>query len=282
MAATTVKFQTTRHMRRRNWLRTRRAKKYRAWASARATALATTGVGQTFTVTAAYVAATGVLTFTLNAADTETVTIGTTVYTFQTALVDSPNNVLIGATASDSLDNLIAAINAAAGAGTLYGTGTIAHPDVSAAAGAGDTMDVTALVTGEAANSIVTTEGLTNGSWGGGNLAGGVEGNTVDITTHGLATTDGPFTLTSATTLPAGLSATELYWAVVVDANRIKLATSLEAAQGKHPTDEVDITDAGTGIHTLARADDTAEAIFEWNRKHKSDTIQAATDIDSL
>lgn len=128
---------------------------------------------------AAGVAATGILTLTANAADGETVTIGTKTYTFQATLTNVDGNVLIGATASDSLDNLIAAINLAAGAGTLYAASTTANGFVSAAAGAGDTMDVTALKAGTFGNTIATTETLANGSWGGATLSGGSGGDIV-------------------------------------------------------------------------------------------------------
>lgn len=121
----------------------------------------------------AAVAATGILTLTGNALDTETVTIGTKTYTFQATLTDVDGNVLIGATASDSLDNLIAAITLGAGSGTLYAASTTLHPTVTAAAGAGDTMDVTAKDKGTAGNTIATTETLTNGSFGGATLSGG-------------------------------------------------------------------------------------------------------------
>ncbi len=119
------------------------------------------------------VAASGVLTLTGLPLDTETVTIGTKVYTFQTVLTNVDGNVLIGATASDSLDNLIAAITLGAGSGTLYAAATTLHPTVTAAAGAGDTMDATAKVDGTAGNTIATTETLTNGSWGAATLTGG-------------------------------------------------------------------------------------------------------------
>jgi hypothetical protein len=118
--------------------------------------------------------ATGTLTLTANAGDTETVTIGGLTYTFQTTLVDAANNVLIGATASDSIDNLIAAIMGTAGAGTTYGTGTPVNTSATAAAGAGDTMDVTAKAPGTAGNNVATTETLTNGSFGAATLAGAV------------------------------------------------------------------------------------------------------------
>lgn len=85
------------------------------------------------------------------------------------------NEVLIGATASDTLDNYIAAINGAAGEGTTYSTGTEASEYVTAAAGAGDTMVATSLTGGTAANLILTQETFTNAGnvWGGANLTGG-------------------------------------------------------------------------------------------------------------
>lgn len=119
--------------------------------------------------------ATGTLTLAGNAANTETVVINGKTYTFQTVLTNADGNVLIGATASDSIDNLIAAINLGTGAGTLYAAATTANTAVSAAAGAGDTMDVTALAAyeGAAGNQITTTETMGSGSWGGAKLAGG-------------------------------------------------------------------------------------------------------------
>jgi hypothetical protein len=137
----------------------------------------TMGVGITAN---AAVAATGVLTLTGNAVAAQTVTIGGVTYTWRASVSTTANEVLIGATASDSLDNLIDAINLEDGAGesgTLYGSDTVAHPTVSAAAGAGDTMDVTALTAGEAGNAIATTETMTNGSFGAATLTLGANAN---------------------------------------------------------------------------------------------------------
>jgi len=154
------------------------------------------------------VASTGTLTLTGQPLDTETVEIGGKTYTFQTVLTDVDGNVLIGATASDSLDNLIAAINLDAGAGTLYATSMTLHPTVTAAAGAGDTMDVTAKAAGVAGDSITTTQTLTNGTWGGATLSGGVDGTTVAAYYQiGGSGGDVFFVLQSASTpaaLPAG------------------------------------------------------------------------------
>lgn len=140
------------------------------------------------------VAATGTLTLVGNVTAGQTVTIGVgtgqKVYTFQNTINggSSANQVKVGATASESLDNLIAAINAGTGSGTLYGPPTTAHTQVTAAAGAGDTMVLTAKLdnqTGSFGNTIATTETLTNGSFGAATLTGGVDADEVSAATVG-------------------------------------------------------------------------------------------------
>ena len=120
---------------------------------------------------------TGTLTLTGNAADTETVIIGTKTYTFQDVLTDVDGNVLVGATASDSIDNLIAAITLGAGSGTLYAASTTAG-QATAAAGDGDTM----VVTDPDGSLLATTETLANGSFGAATLSAGSGAKTVLIT----------------------------------------------------------------------------------------------------
>lgn len=121
---------------------------------------------------AAAVAASGTLTATGQPSADQTVTLGTTVYTFKLMLAD-PFDIQIGATASDTLDNLIAAVNLDAGEGTLYGTGTTIHPTVSAAPGSGDTAVFTAKTAGTAGNSIATTDDASNMGFAAGTLTGG-------------------------------------------------------------------------------------------------------------
>ncbi len=140
-------------------------------------------------------AASGILTLSGNATNGQTVTIGTKVYTFQDTLTNVNGNVKIGAAATNTIDNLIAAINLDAGAGTLYAAATTAHPTVEASAGSGDTMNVTAIDTGSAGNSIATTETLSSGSFASATLTGGItapttlfiEGQDIDgdIVDHG-------------------------------------------------------------------------------------------------
>ena len=126
------------------------------------------------------VKASSVLTLTANLSDGDLIRIGTLsrglkIYTAQTVLTDVDGHFLIGATASDTIDNLIAAVIIGSGAGTLFAAATTKHPDVSAAAGAGDTMDATALRGGTSSNAIETEETSGTASWTGATLASGTD-----------------------------------------------------------------------------------------------------------
>lgn len=118
--------------------------------------------------------AAGTLTLSGNAVADETVTIGTRVYTFK-ASPSAADQIKVGSDAADTILNIVAAINGAAGSGTLYGTGTLPHATVTAEDGAGDTVVLTAKSTGTAGNSIATSETMTNASFGSATLAGGVD-----------------------------------------------------------------------------------------------------------
>lgn len=119
------------------------------------------------------VKATAVLTGTAIVLNNETVTIGTTVYTFKTTLTGAAWEVLIGVSLATALDNLKSAINATAGEGTTYGTGTTAHPDVIATTNSDTAQTIEAKVANAAGNDIVTTETSTVASWASATMTGG-------------------------------------------------------------------------------------------------------------
>lgn len=106
----------------------------------------------------------------------DTVTIGGYVYTFKTTLTGAAFEVLIGASAAAALDNLKSAINDSGTAGTHYGTGTYAHPDVTATTNTDTTQVVQARNAGTEANAIATTETSSHLSWGAATLASGADG----------------------------------------------------------------------------------------------------------
>jgi len=132
------------------------------------------------------VAALGTITSDATApSDGDTVTIGSTVYTFKTTLSSGPAvpyEVLIGVSAAVALDNIKSAINATAGAGTTYATGTLIHPSVTATTNTNTTQLVVANIAGTLANAIATTETSTHLAWGAATLAGGVNGTVADDT----------------------------------------------------------------------------------------------------
>ena len=122
--------------------------------------------------------AAGILTLALNVDDGETVRVGNHIYTAKDVLSGAADEFLKGATASLSLDSLIAAINKApAVVPALYDAATKENVWVSAAAGAGDTMDVTCRWAGTSGNAIPTTETLlgAGNQWGAATLAGGTD-----------------------------------------------------------------------------------------------------------
>ncbi len=118
--------------------------------------------------------ATATLTLAGNAVADETVTIAGKVYTWKAAVTTTANQVKIGATAAESIDNLVAAITGAAGSGTLYGSATVTHTLVTAVRSS-STMVITALVKGTAGNAFASTETMTDGSFGGATFTGGVD-----------------------------------------------------------------------------------------------------------
>jgi len=124
-------------------------------------------------ISASLYAAAAILTLSDNPADTETVTIEGVVYTFKTVLA-SAFDVLIGADEEESLANLMAAINEDAGAGTLYGTGTTAHPDVYSTGLPSPQVKVIARTAGTAGNALTVSETL-DGSWDNATLTGGAD-----------------------------------------------------------------------------------------------------------
>ena len=116
----------------------------------------------------AAVAAAKSLVFSGVAIDQETVTIGGHAYKFVTALSAGPtvaNEVLVEISAELNVNNLIAAINGAAGIGVKYSTGTVAHTGVNATKVSTDTVVATAKTAGVAGNAIALAETLTNAAW---------------------------------------------------------------------------------------------------------------------
>lgn len=120
------------------------------------------------------VRASAVATFTGVGTADETITIGDRVYTLKAA-VTAANHVLIGASAAATAANLVAAVNGGAGEGTVYGTGTVPHQNVSARSNGAGVVGLVAQDEGTAGNALASTETSTALSFGGATFAGGLD-----------------------------------------------------------------------------------------------------------
>jgi hypothetical protein len=149
--------------------------------------------------------ATGTLTFSGVGTADDTITIGSKTYTLKAAPTTVANEVLIGASATATAANLIAAINGAAGAGTAYGSLTTAHPDVIASAGAAGVVEIQAKVAGQAGDAIATTETGSNTSFGSATLTGGIGANVMPIGITTAAVTTGSGVTTTVDVYRSGM-----------------------------------------------------------------------------
>ena len=123
------------------------------------------------------VAASCVLTGTNAAvpANNSTVTIGGVTYTFVTTLGSAQNQVFISTTADLTMTNLVDAITGAGTAGTNYSTGTVTNTQVTAGAVTSHTTTITALSVGTFANGISVGTSEVTYSWASATLTGGVQ-----------------------------------------------------------------------------------------------------------
>lgn len=104
----------------------------------------------------------GKLTFTGNAINNETFTIGARTYTFKTSLTSAVDEIFIGATTNDTIDNIVSALDRTGTAGTDYSLGTYANTQTTLSEnGEGTILTIMSITDGE----LATTETLTNASW---------------------------------------------------------------------------------------------------------------------
>jgi len=123
------------------------------------------------------IASAGTLSIPVQPANTETFTIDSHVYTFQTSLTEADCNILIGANAAATQVNANFAILAVGGTpGTDYASACVTHTTVTSAVFAGDDSVITAITLGTAGDALATTETM------------GGAGNQFDAATLGTTT----------------------------------------------------------------------------------------------
>lgn len=157
-------------------------------------------------------AATGTISLTGQPSDGDQFTLGiggtNYVYTFKTALTPTAGQVLIGTTVAATAANLFAAMTGGIGAGTQYAAGTIPIPTIPSVnftnalvfvslPSATQVITLTAVNTGTAANAYtlaatvnVSTKLVVSGA----TMAGGVAGDTYNVTVGTSTTSGGAYT----------------------------------------------------------------------------------------
>lgn len=125
------------------------------------------------------VAATGTLTFNSELPhDGNTVILGSQTYIFKTALSAGPtvpNEILIEATVTLTIDNLVSALEGTAGEGTKYSVGTLSQGMITTSKASADTFLVTYDSVGFLGNQYDTLGTLTHATWGANTLTGGID-----------------------------------------------------------------------------------------------------------
>ena len=146
------------------------------WLEKNQTAVAVTATAPTTTLTSSGVAVAG-----------ETMTIGGVTYTFRAAVTNTiPNEIKIGAAATNTLDNIKDAVNGTAlvGApGTEYSQATKRNPLVTAGAKTATTLVFTVTDT-NVGGSTATTETMTNFAFTGARLSAGTLGAAIVSNTN--------------------------------------------------------------------------------------------------
>lgn len=125
------------------------------------------------------VAATGTLTFNTELPhDGDTVILGNTTYIFKTALSTEPtvaNEILIEATVTLTIDNLVSAVTGGAGEGTKYSVDTVSQGAATGSKASADTFLMTYNSVGYLGNQYDTLGTLTHATWGDKTLVGGID-----------------------------------------------------------------------------------------------------------
>lgn len=130
--------------------------------------------------------ANGVLTFTGLPLNTETVTLGSLTYTWVTTLSAGPtvaNEIVIGVDVETSIENFVAAVTAGPGIGSKYSEGTTVNLAATASENTATTATAQAVGAGAIGNTIVSTDTMTNASWGAATLEDGTDGALIGIPT---------------------------------------------------------------------------------------------------
>ena len=146
----------------------------------------------------------GTLTMDVNPTDTDTMTVDAKVYTFLNTLTGADGEIKIGSTLAETQANLVAAFDLSGITGVQYGALMTAHPTVEIAAFITDAAILTAILSGVAGDTIVTTETFTDITNVFDAATLGTTQAGADVTSSGALSFTGTQTITQEYTLKIG------------------------------------------------------------------------------
>ena len=173
-----------------------------------------------------------------------------------------------GVSEATMLDNLKSAVNGTTGEGTVYSTGTEAHPYIIATTNTDTAQTITARTVGDDAytaiiNALATTETLANTAWADTTYGGGTGNSNPAVTTEEALITLGDNTYTAVIELSETSGATAVPYQVLwvtseaVFLDNIKLAVNETGTHGTQYS-----TGTETHPHILATTNTDTEQTF--------------------
>lgn len=170
-----------------------------------------------------------------------TVTIGSITYTVVDELSEAYGadaiayQVKKGANEASMLDNLKLAINGGSGEGTLYSTGTVAHPYVIATTNSDTVQKIVARSVGNAAatavvNALATTETMANTAWADTTFGGGTGNSNPAVTSDNATFTIGDITYTAVLELSETSGATSVPYQILWVTNEATFLDNVKKA----------------------------------------------------
>jgi flagellin len=201
--------------------------------------------------------ATGTLDITTNPTAGNTVQIGSRVYTFVApGDATAADDVALGDSVQTTLQNLQAAVNGGAGAGDLFGAGTVANTAAQITSVNSGSAVVQALQAGTAGNSVILATSLTStvGGGGGTTLSGGVNstydtGTLTLLNQPGLAqTATGTVTMTAQPDTVTNASGTFDITAVPTAGQTVTIGSQIYTFAAAGATNNNDVIVGSSGV----------------------------------
>ena len=216
--------------------------------------------------------------------DGNVVVIGSITYTFKNSLTSPATayEVLVGATDTISLANLVKAVNATAGGvGTAYSQGTVAHPSVVAVTSDATTMTVRGRVPGTSLNTVATTGTALRTVWADTTLGGGTGASDPGVTTGAATVTIGDITYTIVDELSENYGAAAVAYQVKKGASEATMLDNLKLAVNGTGTAGTNYS-TGTVAHPTVVATTNTDTVQTFRGRVPGTSLDAVVTTETM